>query len=195
MPRRLKRKYDREARSAREAPENIAAMPTSAAMRTSIPRCGAIALAATPIRAPSPPPIVNNGASVPPEVPLPRAIAQLTNLRITSKTRDVPTTLPPRMCRMLSYPTPNVRGSMYPTTPIRQRADRRPPHPVHRDAMERVLHSVHRTGDIYRRQPDERAEYGIGGQRAPAWLRNIRHPEDGVGPNQGQMHGHRRGRG
>ena len=60
-----------EASTARDAPENIAAMPTSAASRGSTPAAGSVATAATPSSPPSPPPIVKRGASVPPDVPLP----------------------------------------------------------------------------------------------------------------------------
>ena len=68
-----------EASSAREAPANIAVMPTSAPTRGSMPACGAIAITAAVSSQPSPLPNVSSGASVPPEVPLPSAIAHDTN--------------------------------------------------------------------------------------------------------------------
>ena len=54
-------------------------MPTSAPMRTSMPRCGAAAAAPAASAPPSPPPMVKRGASVPPEVPLPSEMHQETN--------------------------------------------------------------------------------------------------------------------
>src|SRR5215469_13606946 len=68
-----------EASRAREEPANNAAMPTSAAILTSTPASGTSHWAAAPQAAPSPPPMVNRGASVPPEVPLPSEIDQETN--------------------------------------------------------------------------------------------------------------------
>src|SRR5687768_10800117 len=65
-----------EASMAREAPEKIEAMPTSAAMRASTPRAGASEAHTVPNIDPRAPPMVSSGASVPPEVPLPRAMDQ-----------------------------------------------------------------------------------------------------------------------
>src|SRR5438045_7564239 len=65
-----------DASSARDAPAKIAAMPTSAAMRMSMPHEGNRRAAPAPSSAPIAPPIVNSGASVPPLVPLPSAIDQ-----------------------------------------------------------------------------------------------------------------------
>src|SRR5690348_12694948 len=60
-----------DARRARDAPANIAAIPTSAATRMSTPNEGTITVASEPSNDPMPPPIVKSGASVPPLVPLP----------------------------------------------------------------------------------------------------------------------------
>src|SRR5262245_53856777 len=68
-----------DASIAREAPEKIAAIPTSAASRGSTSSQGASDEIALPITAPTPPPIVKSGASVPPDVPLPSEIDQDTN--------------------------------------------------------------------------------------------------------------------
>src|SRR5579875_3614647 len=65
-----------EAKSAREAPANIAAMPMRAATLMSTPAVGNSRTRAAPIAPPIAPPIVNNGASVPPEVPLASEIDQ-----------------------------------------------------------------------------------------------------------------------
>jgi len=62
------------ASNAREAPANIDAIPTRAATRMSNPAWGKIAITPAPASAPLPPPIVINGARVPPEVPLLSAI-------------------------------------------------------------------------------------------------------------------------
>ena len=59
-------------------------------MRGSMPSCGAIATNPAPASAPSAPPIVNNGASVPPEVPLPSAIDHEMNF-ITHRNASAPT--------------------------------------------------------------------------------------------------------
>lgn len=83
-----------EASSARDAPANIAAIPTSAQMRVSIPNCGTSMLIPSPIATPQPPPIVNNGASVPPEVPLPREIDQEMNFQRQSAITALPA-MPP----------------------------------------------------------------------------------------------------
>ena len=87
-----------EASSACEAPAKIAAMPTSAAMRASTCRHGAQRSSPAPSSAPSPPPIVKSGASVPPEVPLPSAIAQETNLNATQNEQRRARRARPRGC-------------------------------------------------------------------------------------------------
>ena len=74
-----------DASSARDAPANMAAIPTSAPMRRSIPARGAAAAAPAARTAPSAPPMVNNGASVPPEVPLPKEMHHETNFRTQRK--------------------------------------------------------------------------------------------------------------
>src|SRR5690349_11318707 len=63
-----------EVSTARDAPANIAAIPTSAATEIEISDDGKKLAMAVPIKAPAAPPIVRSGASVPPEVPLPSAI-------------------------------------------------------------------------------------------------------------------------
>ena len=61
------------ASSACDAPAKIAAMPTSAAtLRVDVRRRRDRGRDRTPSSAPRPPPMVNSGASVPPDVPLPR---------------------------------------------------------------------------------------------------------------------------
>jgi hypothetical protein len=75
-----------EVSTARDAPVNIAVMPTNPATRGSIFIHGARTRPALPIIAPSAPPIVNNGARVPPDVPLPNEIAQERNLNTHSIT-------------------------------------------------------------------------------------------------------------
>ena len=57
---------------------------------------------AAPSSAPSPPPIVNNGASVPPDVPLPRYTDHEMNLSTTSTSSARPTSWPPRMWSMFT---------------------------------------------------------------------------------------------
>ena len=78
------------------------AMPTSAAMRGSTPRCGKLRATTSPRRPPSAPPMVKSGASVPPEVPLPSEIDQEMNLRPPRKSSASPAMSPERMRSMLS---------------------------------------------------------------------------------------------
>src|SRR5215470_23660 len=80
-----------DASNACDAPAKMDAMPTSAATCGSTPSDGATATAAAPNSAPTPPPMVNNGASVPPDVPLPRYTDQDTNLSTIRMTCDIPT--------------------------------------------------------------------------------------------------------
>ena len=75
-----------EAISARDAPANIAVMPTSAPTRGSMPACGSDARAHPAASSqPMPLPNVISGASVPPDVPLPSAIAHDTNFTTTGR--------------------------------------------------------------------------------------------------------------
>ena len=70
-------------RYALEAPANIADMPINAAMGILMPASGKMYLTNIPIIAPAAPPMVNNGASVPPDVPLPNAMAHERNFKNT----------------------------------------------------------------------------------------------------------------
>src|SRR6218665_432172 len=90
-----------EASSAREAPAKMAAMPTSAAMRTSTPSPGTSHTANAPSAEPSPPPMVKRGASVPPEVPLPSAMDHEMNFSRQKTSAAVPTRWPEMMASML----------------------------------------------------------------------------------------------
>jgi hypothetical protein len=69
-----------EVSKAREAPANMAAMPTKAARLRVMPEPGHKSTSTPPSSAPMAAPMVSSGASVPPEVPLPRARAQEVNL-------------------------------------------------------------------------------------------------------------------
>jgi hypothetical protein len=60
----------------------MAAMPTNAAKGRVTPDAGNKRNTTLPNIAPVAPPMVSNGASVPPEVPLPNAITQERNLRM-----------------------------------------------------------------------------------------------------------------
>ena len=73
---------------------------------------------AVPSRAPSAPPIMNIGASTPPDLPEPKESDQITVL-----TTKIPRTRPrlARPVRRLSitpYPTPSARGSTRPPSPM-----------------------------------------------------------------------------
>ena len=74
-----------EVRTALEAPANMADIPISAASVSVIPDPGYVLIIIVASNAPVAPPIVSKGASVPPEVPLPKEIAQETNFRIHSE--------------------------------------------------------------------------------------------------------------
>ena len=63
--------------NALDAPANIADIPTKAASGIVISDEGKKLMITLPSSAPVAPPIVNNGAKVPPEVPLPSATASL----------------------------------------------------------------------------------------------------------------------
>jgi hypothetical protein len=62
-------------------------------------------------------PIVNNGASVPPDVPLPREIAQERNFQRHSEISMEMGSSPDSAFVMFSYPTPNVAGANVPIMP------------------------------------------------------------------------------
>src|SRR4051794_15110473 len=98
----------KDVRNAREDPANMAAIPTRAEIRMSSVRKKTDPLSSAPEMDPMPPPIVNSGASVPPDVPLPSAIDQEISLAKQKKAKIVPDSEPSRMCSMLSYPTPRV---------------------------------------------------------------------------------------
>lgn len=68
-----------EVKSAREAPAKSAAIPTKAAKVTVTPEFGKQKIINIPNKDPKAPPMVSNGAKVPPEVPLPNEIAQEVN--------------------------------------------------------------------------------------------------------------------
>src|SRR6187402_1507426 len=89
----------------------------SAAKGMLIPESGKNFKTAIPITAPAAPPMVNNGAKVPPDVPLPNAIAHDMNLKIHKLSTSVNGHVPDKMPVMLSYPTPNVCGAKKPITP------------------------------------------------------------------------------
>ena len=74
-----------DANRAREAPAKMAAMPTKPAMRGSIPSAGNNDAPSAPTVAPRPPPIVNSGAKVPPDVA--RQLSHALTTGITSGTR------------------------------------------------------------------------------------------------------------
>jgi len=62
-------------------------------------------------RRPEPATDVKSGASVPPDVPLPRYSDHERNLSTTRSSSTFPTMSPERIASMFAYPTPNVRGS------------------------------------------------------------------------------------
>jgi hypothetical protein len=104
-----------------------------------------------PTSAPTPPPIVKSGASVPPDVPLPSATIHDTSL---SADEDQQRSARERTGKhLLDVLVSDAEGAR------RERADDahddrtecRPPHPVDRQTLERILHSVqparHEDGD------------------------------------------------
>src|SRR5690606_18485677 len=100
-----------EVRNARDDPANMADMPTNAANGTVTPVDGNQCSTPMPNNAPAAPPMVSRGAKVPPEVPLPRAIAHERNLK-KHRENSICKVIPPESTSiMLSYPTPNVRGA------------------------------------------------------------------------------------
>ena len=64
----------------------MAAIPTRAAREILTPAEGKTYSTAVPRIAPTAPPMVRSGARVPPDVPLPKAIAQEINFKIQSDT-------------------------------------------------------------------------------------------------------------
>src|SRR4051812_19052135 len=92
-------------------------MPTRAATLASIVWNRGKLLRSEPQIAPRPPPIVNSGASVPPDVPLPSATDQEISLEKKKKIKTGPDSEPSRMCSILSYPPPSVGGAATPKTP------------------------------------------------------------------------------
>jgi hypothetical protein len=77
-------------------------MPTSAEMRASMCANGSIRANTGATAPPIAPPIVSSGASVPPDVPLPSAIAHDTNLKRPSISSVVPKMRPSSVSAMLS---------------------------------------------------------------------------------------------
>ncbi|OIQ80356.1 hypothetical protein GALL_379000 [mine drainage metagenome] len=88
--------------SARDAPAKIAAMPTSAASPGARPSCGKASASACPSVAPRQAPTVINGASVPPEVPLPSATVHDSSLAAPSSHSASPRPPPASASVMLS---------------------------------------------------------------------------------------------
>ncbi len=82
-----------------------------------IPEFGNQNIPMLPIKAPVAPPIVSKGASVPPEVPLPKEIAQDKNFKTHNESTTCIGIVPVRRSVMLLYPTPSVRGAKKPITP------------------------------------------------------------------------------
>ena len=156
---------------------------------------GTMALNSRPIPAPKPPPIVNNGASVPPDVPLPerdrpghelqRAEDEQRAARI-STADDVFDVVVAHAQRARREVTDHAD---------RQTADRRPPHPVDRQVLERVLDRVDELGHDDRRHSDHRAERDVERDRRAVHLHDVRHREDRLRTHQGQPHGRGRGGG
>src|SRR3546814_1588916 len=70
-----------------------------------------------PNKAPAAPPIVSMGASVPPEVPLPREIDQEISFKKQSINSTCMVASPEIAVEIFSYPTPRVLGAIYPTMP------------------------------------------------------------------------------
>ena len=91
-----------EASSARDAPANMAAIPTSAQIRGSMPNLGNWMTSSSPRKTPQPPPMVKSGANVPPDVPLPSEIDQETNFMKQSSSTASPNSLPVTIPSMLS---------------------------------------------------------------------------------------------
>lgn len=97
-----------------DAPK-VAAMATRAKPPGEMCAPGRTLSAPTPSSVPTEPLISSSGASVPPDVPEPRAITQATNLA-TAKLATAPAaSLAVRTSLMASYPTPSARGSASPT--------------------------------------------------------------------------------
>src|SRR3954467_11532150 len=100
--------------SALDAPANIADIPINAARGIEIPALEKKLLNESPNNPPVAAPIVNNGASVPPDVPLPKAMAHETNF---NKQREITTLIgkvPERRSVILHCHIPSVRGAKYP---------------------------------------------------------------------------------
>ena len=88
--------------NARDAPANMPAMPTSAAIRKLMPLSGEIQCIACPHTTPNPPPMINSGASVPPDVPLPSEIDHERNFIVHKKAAAPMATSPVSRREMLS---------------------------------------------------------------------------------------------
>ena len=76
-----------EVMKARDDPANMADMPTNAASGRVTPEEGNMVRMALPSNAPMAPPMVSNGASVPPDVPLPKEIDHDTNFSMHSDSK------------------------------------------------------------------------------------------------------------
>src|SRR5690606_25911152 len=88
--------------SALEEPANMADIPTKPASGNTTPDSGKKYSKPVPKIAPVAPPMVNNGASVPPEVPLPSAMAQDKNLKKQSARMNCKDNEPERISVMFS---------------------------------------------------------------------------------------------
>ena len=77
-------------------------MPSNAAIGMVIPELGKNIKITAPVIAPAAPPMVNNGASVPPDVPLPRATAHDRNLKKHSRKTKSKGIVPDKMLMILS---------------------------------------------------------------------------------------------
>jgi hypothetical protein len=98
------------------AAPNVAAIATSATAPGDSPRPGNAASSPAPTRPPNEPPMSSNGASVPPDVPEPRAIHHMTSLASRSSASAPTVNLAASTSSMASYPTPSARGTASPIT-------------------------------------------------------------------------------
>ena len=101
-----------EVSKALDAPANIADIPANAARGIVTPEEGKKYRMILPNNAPVAPPMVNKGANVPPDVPLPKAIAHEVNFNRHNERINCIGMLPDRISVIFSYPTPSVRGEM-----------------------------------------------------------------------------------
>src|SRR6478735_4457612 len=100
-----------EVSSALDAPANIEAIPTSAASVMLTGNAGKNLCTDIASSAPAAPPIVNSGASVPPDVPLPSETDQDIYFRMDKDNKIDKGSSPFNKWRIFSYPTPMVSGA------------------------------------------------------------------------------------